>query len=152
EQQAVADRVPGCSSHRQPVAPEVVNLALVDLESGAQILQPRAQIRAFAPPAADADVDVIALWEDPYVSPGHNAELDDCAAAEAFARNVGVGDVAFESNAVLGSREPERTRGDAVGPVGSDDDVRFQPLPRDSHRSGQVDGRHPGVVPELGAG
>ena len=45
-----------------------------------------AQPRAFLLPGADADVDVVALREDPAVAAGNVGQLDDRAPAVAVAR------------------------------------------------------------------
>src|SRR5205823_3376919 len=61
--------------HRQPVAAHARQRAVVDPVLGAEPRQMLAQPRALALPAADADVDVIALGEDPAIAARDGSEL-----------------------------------------------------------------------------
>ena len=84
-----------------------------------------AQVRALRVPAADADVGVVALGEDPAVAAGDVAHLEQRdVLLDAGADGV-VGDVGLErrgEDAVLA--ELERAAADAVGAVGRDEDLR----------------------------
>ena len=84
-----------------------------------------AQPRAFALPAADADVDVVALGKDPRVAAGNDAELEHEPAAVARVERR----IALERHTVsVVAREPERARGQTVDAVGADDHTRGDPL------------------------
>src|SRR5262249_59616601 len=61
EKDAAVDRPPRRAPHRQPVAAQVVHHGLVDPNCAAELSQPFSETRPLALPAADADVDVVAL-------------------------------------------------------------------------------------------
>ncbi len=85
-----------------------------------------AQPRPFLLPRPDADVDVVALREDPPVAAGDVGQLDDCAPAVPVAAKARVRDVSLQRDAVDDpAAEPERARCRSVRAVGSDDDVHL---------------------------
>ena len=59
-----------------------------------------AQLRTFAAPAADADVDVVALREDPAVPAGHGTEFEHERPAPPSRRKLLIREVALERDAV----------------------------------------------------
>src|SRR5262249_56273157 len=105
---------------RQPVPAQIAPRGLVDPERSAELPKPFAELRPLALPAADADIDMVALWKDPGVTAGNDAELDDCSAGVALSRHVCVCDVALQPNPVFVSRQPQRPGRDPVGAVGAD--------------------------------
>src|SRR5439155_18726476 len=80
------------ATHRQPVAAQVACGLRVDAVLLAETSEASAEVRRLALVAADADVDVIALREDPAVAAVNDADRDDHRAA--IPRVVGV--VRFE--------------------------------------------------------
>src|SRR6266542_2630337 len=97
-----------------------------------------AQSRALALPAADADVDVVALGEDPRVAAGDDSELEHQPAAVARVERC----VALEAHAVsVVAGDAERAGGEAVDAVGTDDHACGDPL--------AVDADVPVVEPDL---
>ena len=76
--------------------------------------------RPLALPAADSDVDVVALREDPAVAAGHVRELEAKAALVALAGDDAVGDVCFERDAIVAPVvKPGRAGADPVHAVGA---------------------------------
>ena len=70
----------------------------------------------------DAEVDVVALGEDPRVPARHGGEVDQEASAEALAVDPLVGEVALERDTHrLVPAELERSRRHAVDPIRADD-------------------------------
>src|SRR5439155_3595482 len=90
----------------------------------ARALQVLAQPRSFRSPAAHADVDVVALREDPGVAAGNRPEVDHRTPLPAVLARVRIGDVALERDAVPPRAETEGPRGQAVDAVGADHDRR----------------------------
>ena len=76
EQRAAARRRRAELAHRQPVAAHVGHERRVDAVRAGQPREVVAQPRPLLHPAADAEVRVVALREDPAVAAGHDAELD----------------------------------------------------------------------------
>ena len=84
----------------------------------------RSQSRTLRLPAADADVDVVALREDPGVAAGNRAQLDQRPSAIVLAR-VNMSNVSLERDPVRAAAgEPERAHGQPVDAVGPDRDGR----------------------------
>ncbi len=114
-----------------------------------------AQARPLAPPAADADVDVVALREDPAVAAGDDAELGDEPARVPLRRRVVEGEVPLERDAVADLLpEPERPSGRPVRAVGPDQDAGSDRRPVDAERDAvrtRLDPLHPDAVAEVGA-
>ena len=114
-----------------------------------------AQARPFRLPAADADVDVVALRKDPRVAARDGAELDDRPAAVVLAR-VNMVDVALERHAVRTvALQPERTDGQPVDPVCADRHRRRRSRAAEAHRHRVLVDLQPGradAVAEVGAG
>src|SRR3954464_6832569 len=99
-------------------------------------------------PAADTDVDVVALRKDPGVAARHSAELDDHATAIALARIRRVSLIRDAVHHV--AAETERASSGAVRSVGDDDGTRRDLLTVDAKCVGpHVAHLHP--VPELRA-
>ena len=73
---------------------------------GARALQGLAQPRPLGGPAADADVDVIALRKDPGVSAGNRPEVDHRTPSPAVIPRVGIGDVALQCDPCRRSPKP----------------------------------------------
>ena len=87
----------------------------------AEDAQMPAQVRSLVPPTAHADVDVVALREDPAVTAGYGCKLEQQRAAPVSRWELVVGEVALERNAVDDrAAQPERAGGHAVRPVGAD--------------------------------
>ena len=113
----------------------------------------RAQARPFRPPAADPDVDVVSLREDPAVPPGHGCELEHEHPAPPVLRQPLVGQVSLERDAVDDrAAEADRLRGDPVRAVRADDRVDLDRLTVDPDLPVRFDGdadavpkRRPGV-------
>src|SRR5213593_497936 len=102
---------------------------------GTQSAQVAAEPGPFALPAADAEVDVVALRKDPAVAAGDDAELEyELAAVARVERRV-----ALERDAVA-EVDAGRARGDPVHAIGADHDIG-QPI--------RLLERHPGAVAEL---
>ena len=112
------------AAHRQPVAAQLGQRLPGDAVTDADVAQVIAQVRALRVPAADADVGVVALREDPAVAARDVAHLEQRdVPLDARADGV-VGDVGLErggEDAILA--ELERPSADAVGAVGGDEDV-----------------------------
>ena len=99
-----------------------------------------AQLRAFSAPAADADVDVVALREDPAVAAGHGAELEDERSAPPCRREFLIGKVAFEGDSVDDrTAKTQRSSGDPVRAVGPDQRADLDRLPVDTQLGLRVD-------------
>ena len=124
ERAAVRDLRRG-AAHRQPVpahsrssADHAMPCAVAD---AAQVV---AQVRALRIPAADADVRVVALGEDPAVAAGDVAELEQRTCRSHARADRVVGDVGLERRGEdAAAAEPERAAADAVGAVGGDQHV-----------------------------
>ena len=83
-----------------------------------------AQARALRLPAADADVHVVALREDPAVAAGDRPELEHRSSAIPVALDHVVAQVGLERDEVhAGGVAAERARDDAVRPVRADHDA-----------------------------
>src|SRR6476469_450293 len=96
------------TAHRQPEAAHRLEPLRGNAVLRAGTLEVLAEARPFRLPAADADVDVVALRKDPRVAARDGAELDDRPAAVVLAR-VNMVDVALEGHAVRAvSLQPER--------------------------------------------
>src|SRR5205823_9928333 len=109
---------------RQPVAAQALDGRRVEPVLRAQPAEMAAQVRPFAEPAADADVDVVALREDPPVPARDLSELDYGATAVPVGPCRGVGDVPLVGDAVVVvAAQVGRPRRDPVRAVGPDDDV-----------------------------
>src|SRR5437763_6017894 len=76
EQRPTLRRRSARTPKRQPVPAQALDLRLVDRVLSAELAQVLAQARPLALPAADADVDVVALREDPAVAAGDRAQLE----------------------------------------------------------------------------
>ena len=100
EQRALAGDPRARPPQRQPVAAQLssaLGLEPVRLAGPAQVL---AQLRPLALPAADADVRVVALREDPGVAAGDVGQLEHEPARVALARERRVRDVPLVGDAV----------------------------------------------------
>ena len=103
--------------------------------------QVTAQMRTFAAPAADADVDVVALREDPAVAAGHSAELEHEHPVQPSQRKLLVRKVALERHAVDDpTAQAERSCGDPVRAVGADHRADLDRLSVDTQLGRGVDG------------
>src|SRR5262249_58903691 len=112
---------------RQAMAADVLERVDVDRVPAAELGEVLAQPRPLRLPAADADVDVVALREDPAVAAGDRAQLDVGEPAVLLAK----GGVAFEGDTVRDRpAEPERLRGRPVRAVRADDELRVDLLRR----------------------
>jgi hypothetical protein len=128
-----------------PDAGELVGPEAVDRAEPFEVL---AESGSFGLPAADADVEVLGLGEEPAVAARHDAELEE------ERRAVGgiEGRVPFEGDAVrdlLG--QSERLRHDAVRAVGADQDVCGRGTAGQAH-GGAFDLLHPNAVAKVSAG
>ena len=141
--------------HRQPVAAdpdEPFGREAVRLAQPRQVL---ADPRPLCRPAADADVDVVALREEPAVAARYDTELDQREIAGRGRIEVSVGRVTLECDAAMNvERDARETSGGAVRAVRSDEHVRPDTVAADgrhhavrSHRQGS--GRDP--VSKVGA-
>ena len=114
------------------------------------------QARAFAAPAADADVRVIALREDPAVAAWDDPQLDDRRPRDGVAVEIAVRDVRLESDAPNDARAEARLlRDDPVRPVGAHEHVRDDRLAVDARghtRALVANVGDPDPVPEVRAG
>src|SRR5581483_1348707 len=109
----------------EPVAADVRERRGVDAVLATEAVEVAAQPRPLALPAADAEVHVVALREDPAVAAGERAELDHRDSPVALVE----GRVALERDAVDDlSAEAERARGDPVRAVRADHDRRLDAL------------------------
>src|SRR5438445_3196593 len=106
-------------------------------------LEIRAKARAFGLPAADADVRVLALREDPGVAAGEVRELDHGSALVPLAVETrSVRGVSFERDAVHDpAPELEPASRGAVRPVGTDHDVCPDRLAVDPDPLAELDAR-----------
>src|SRR5262249_62278914 len=102
-------------------------------------------------PSADADVDMLALREDPRVPTGNRAELDHCPPPPAVLARVNIRDIPFEGDSVTAIPEAERPRGQPVDAVRADDGLRLRSGPGETHGAVALDGSRPQAVAELGA-
>jgi hypothetical protein len=122
----------------------------------AEVAEMSPQARPLALPAADADVDVVALREDPPIPSGDRAQLDRREPAKALLGDWAVGDVALERNAVDGALpEAERASRRAVCAVGADEGCCSDPFAVDPERDPGLLDRDVGdlhSVAEVGAG
>ena len=124
DEQARAAREPVARPpHRQAVPAHVVQAPSSERRARAQSRsQVLAQARPLALPAADADVRVVALREDPAVAARHGAELED----ERAARSASAGALVRRRSprarrrARCAAPSPSGARGRAVGAVGAD--------------------------------
>src|SRR4051794_29680609 len=125
DDEAASTREPCLATpHRQAVPAQVGQVVQADAVALAEVGEMHAEPRAFRSPPADADVDVIALREDPAVTAWQRGELEHQSAAPLAFRQAVVRKVALERDAVHDSAaEPERLRRDAVRSVGADDCV-----------------------------
>src|SRR5262249_18355674 len=107
-----------------------------------------AQTGALGLPAADSQVDVVALREDPAVAAGYGAELEHEPARVPLGVDALVREVPLERSPVLAvGAQAERPRRDAVRAVRADDDLRgVVGDPVLAHL------RHAHALAELGAG
>src|SRR6266542_1558172 len=113
---AVADEqgAPACEpglrpSHRQAVPTQLRQLVERDPVVVAEHAQVLTQARAFGAPATDAEVDMVALREDPAVAARHRCELEHEHPPPAVARESLVGHVPLERDPVDDpAAEPER--------------------------------------------
>src|SRR5690242_16841588 len=102
--------------------------------------------RPLAFPAADAEVRVVSLREDPRVAAGDDAELEHELAAIPLVERC----IPFERDAVpMVAAEAERARRDPVDPVGADDHVGAHSFAADRDRA--VVERDRDTVAKLGA-
>src|ERR1700689_1320314 len=76
EQRAFAAERAARASPREPVSAQPADLGVVESVDIAECLEVLAQARSLALPPADADVEVVTLWEDPAVSAGDRAEFE----------------------------------------------------------------------------
>ena len=156
EQHAPTGRRCAEPTHRQPVAAQVVEDRGVDVVLLDQAHQVLPQAGAFAAPAADADVRVIALREDPAVAAGNDPELDHRRPGDGVAVEIAVRDVRLEGDASNDARAEARlSRDDPVCPVGAHEHVRDDRLAVDARghtRALVVYVRDPDSVPEVRAG
>ena len=137
--------------HRQVMAPQAGQLLELDPVLPAEIAEMVTQSRAFVRPAADADVHVIPFRKDPAVAARDRAELEHEHSVPASCRQLLVGKVALERDAVDDrAAEPERASRDPVGTVGADDRVYLNRLAVDP-QLGVGDDRDPRAVAELGS-
>ena len=122
----VAGRSRGAdAAHRQPVAADLGECVGVDPVGARESREMVAQVRAFPVPAADTEVRVLALREQPAVAAVRLAELDHGRRGVALAVEVLPADVALERDAAHDAvLEPDRLRDDAVCPVRADERVR----------------------------
>ena len=98
---------------------EVIEVHAVAFAQNAEVI---AKTRPFGPPATDADVDVIALGEDPPVAARHSGELEHEGAAPRAEWEPLVRKIPLERDAVDDrAAEPEPLRGRPVRSVGADD-------------------------------
>ena len=115
-----------------------------------------AEARALALPAADADVDVVALREDPAVAAGDRAQLERSQPAVAVLRDGSIRDVPLKGHAVDGSlAEAEGARRRPVRAVGADERRRHDPVAADLDGDAPVFRGHLlhlDSVPEVSAG
>src|SRR5258705_9023389 len=110
------------------------------------------QLRTFVAPAADADVDVIALREDPAVAAGHGAELEHERPVPPGRRKLLIRKIALEGDAVDDpAAKAERSSGDPVRAVGADQRGDLDRLPVDTQVALGAD-RDVDAVAKLGAG
>ena len=141
--------------HRQPVA---ANPDEPFGREAVRLAQPRqvfADPGAFSRPAPDADVDVVALREEPAVAARYDTELDQREIAGRGRIEVSVGRVTLECDAAMNvERNARETSGGAVRAVRSDEHIRPDTVAADgrhhavrSHRQGS--GRDP--VSKIGA-
>ena len=110
-------------SHRQPVAARLLRRVRIDPVRLAHPPQLGAQLRPLLPVPADADVDVVALREDPAVAAADDRDLEHHRARVALLVRV----VRLERDAVddaVGEAELLRRR--AVAAVGADHDPRVE--------------------------
>src|SRR5262249_45760336 len=152
EQRSPAGEPRRRAAERQPVPAHVGDVRLVDAVLRAQPAQLFAKPRPLGFPAADADVDVVALREDPAVAARQDRELDHHSAAVPLARDDAVADVAFERDARDDvAAQPERAGGQAVRAVRADERLYFDRVAVDG-KPGLGFDRRADAVPELGAG
>ena len=105
----------------------------------------RAEPRPLTRPAADADVDVVALGEDPAVAAGHRGDLERHRVRVAHV----VREVRLERDAVDDLRsEAERLRARAVAAVGHDDDAGIELARVDGDALPDVGARVTGALEE----
>ena len=106
--------------HRQPVAARFGRALGIDPVRLAHTQQVGAQPRAFARPPAHADVDVVALGEDPAVAAGNGRDLERHRARVPLV----AGEVRLEGDPVHDvAGESELLRARAVAAVGADDEL-----------------------------
>ena len=100
----------------------------VDREGACEPREVPAQLGAFARPAADAEIRVVALREQPPVAPGRGAELDHGSRREAVTVEQLPRDVALERDAAHDAAlQSDRLRDDPVGTVCADEHVGGYP-------------------------
>jgi hypothetical protein len=140
---------------REAVAPDAFQVVGRHAVRRAESPQSLAKARSLPLPAAEPDVRVVALREDPAVAPGDEPELEHRTASVAVAEPV-VGDVALECHADrLVAAEPERPGAHAVDAVGADHRPRQQPFPAGDDLGAvrpRRDRRDLHAVAELGSG
>ena len=111
-----------------------------------------AQPRPLRGPSADADVDVVALGEDPAVPARDGTELEHEPARISLARDLPVRDAPLQRDGpVTVHREPQRARDDPVRAVGRDQHRSLEHPALDLDR-GAARARDSQAVAELGAG
>src|SRR6266540_5557029 len=99
-----------------------------------------AQTRPLLAPAADADVDVVTLREDPPVAARNGGQLEHEHAAPAVGRKLLVGKIPLERDAVDdAAAEVKRARSDPVRAVCADQRVDVDELPIDAKLSLRLD-------------
>src|SRR5439155_6931965 len=122
EQRALARDPRPRTAHRQPMAAQLPEVGGLQAVRGAEAREVLAQTWPLALPAADADIRVVALREDPAVPTGDAAELEQRPSGIVLAPQPRVRDVALVGDSVdQPFPETQCAARRAVRPVDADD-------------------------------